>query len=385
MKWVASANAFVFAGAQISLLPLFPLLAARMHVPLAQVLLCFGAGSFLLVWGSPFWAKKSDAWGRSRILAIGSIALLVSLALIAFLLLVAMPAWMAAASLVLSRLIYGLVAASLVPVSQALQSDCEGLAPQGAAMARHTLSLAGGRMVFLAAAVLSAVSPEVLLYGTVSAAATLVAINFAFQAPALAASFCAREYQRSSLGSRWPIFALAFCFTGSVELVNSSLGGFLQRVFSLSPEGAGKFVAQLLLAASFVVFATQLVARRYLRASWRGPLFLGLLALLTGAGFLAAATAHAHFWIGITALSMALGLVPASYLSALASSELTAGRRGRLAGYLSATQTLGYAAGGGLASLALFLSHQALPWVLVSIAGIAAGLGFYLAQTKEPQ
>ena len=123
LRHIATANAAFFSGSQILFVPLFPWLAERMQAPLAHVLACFSAGSFLFLWGAPFWARRSDRDGRIPVLLIGSTGLALAFSLTAFLGLGLVHGHAALALLLFARIVYGLFAAATAPVAQACSSE----------------------------------------------------------------------------------------------------------------------------------------------------------------------------------------------------------------------------------------------------------------------
>lgn len=389
---LAALNAASFTGSQIALVPLFPFLAERTGLSLAHILTAFSVGSALFLWGSPYWAQASDSAGRARILLFGTLGLAGSLAILMGLALSRpLPSTLSLTALILSRVLYGLLASAVVPVAQAWQSDEHAGDQQNAAMARHSLALSAGRFLSLTAVVALADHPVLILLTLVLLAIWLVVFNGQHarrgNVPIAKRSSAARS-PGPALSLAWPIFALAFCFTGSVELVNSSLGGTLQTIFQLDAAAAARFVGQLLLGASAVVLATQAIARGLLKRSWRAPLSLGLLSLLSGCTLLVGAGSREQIWIALALISIALGLIPPSYLSALAGSEASRAGRGRAAGLLSSTQTLGYAAGAGLAAWSFHFAAGDRGPALFSIvaASMVVGAVLLLRQpAKEAQ
>ncbi|RZA07627.1 MAG: MFS transporter [Proteobacteria bacterium] len=388
-KLLAGLNASAFTGSQIALVPLFAYLAERLGLPLAQVLVAFALGSAIFVWGSPYWAQKSDAVGRARILFVGAAGLGASLATLSIAIFFGsgMAPYASFGCLIASRLLYGVCASAMAPVAQAWQSDLNSADEQNAAMARHSLFLSAGRLGALLLVVALAAHPEILLLGLTGSAAVLAVLNSRAAARAVPAARAARiQTAPPSLLLVWPIFALAFFFTSSVELVNSSLSGLLQQIFGLTSGEAARFVGQLLLTASAIVMLSQIAARNLLRRSWRTPLIAGLLFLAGGAATLLASSSRAEVWIALGLISVALGLIPPSYLSALAGTDVSRSERGKAAGFLASTQTLGYAAGALLSAASFhFFPGDRGPALLLTVA-IAMGAGLYLlARARRPE
>lgn len=81
-KICLSLNTLTFASTQILLFTLFPLLAEKLSLSLSTIVACFSLGTFLFLWGSPFWSSKSDKIGRDQVMSYGLAGLGISFAII---------------------------------------------------------------------------------------------------------------------------------------------------------------------------------------------------------------------------------------------------------------------------------------------------------------
>ena len=133
--------AFIFAVCQSLMFTLYPVIAKQLSISLAELIAVFGFGSSLFFIGSPFWTSCSERLGRIKTLCVCMLGLSISLALL-------LAALQGASSNYLwaSRIVYGIFAGGIVPISQALFA--EG-APKNllSNFALHAQSTTFGRIV----------------------------------------------------------------------------------------------------------------------------------------------------------------------------------------------------------------------------------------------
>ncbi len=361
-KVLVSLSAFVFSAAQVIWIALFPFLAEKLELSLSTVIASFGWGSFLFVFGSPYWAAKSDVHGCDKILSLGIAALLISFALLVFL--VASPFDSAAknfAFLLLSRTIYGLIASAIVPVAQAIQADMEDRDSVAKAMATHSISLGLGRVAGLTLLVFSLderfVENLLFIVLAVLGGTFLLSVNLGRKLPSRPTAAGEKAVLLRSwtaeLGDIKYVVLIAFLFAAFVEAVNSSLAGRLQSLFQIDGLAAAQWSAKMLMAASvgivLVQFLYRLLARREKR-SLPVALVVGVAALFFGSVFFATAGAASQFYVAIALFVVGIGLIPPVYLSLLRANSGHS-RGGRRAGIVGSAQTLGYAFGTGLSAV----------------------------------
>lgn len=354
LRSLACVSAFAFSGSQALMIALYPLMAETLGLPLSTLIASFGLGSFLFLFAGPYWARQSDRFGRSRILALGLLGLAVSLALMGAL--TSAPfasAGINLAVLLSSRAIYGLIASSLSPVAQALQADLAGEDRAAKGMILHSMSLSAGRVVGLALIVgFHAFSSSLLVAAAVFVALVLLAalasprteqkITVVTQLP---------SWREGALSARW-ILAIAFVFTTFVELLNSSMAASVKMIFDLSSLSAADLTARLLLIASLGIFAVQALARVFAKADFKAGLMLGAAGLLIGALVFASASTLPQLGLAIGFFVVGIGLLPPFYLTALrAQGEKDS--YGQRAGLAGSAQTLGLTFG-AMTAAALF-------------------------------
>jgi hypothetical protein len=378
---LASVSAFLFGGVQISLVALYPYIAERTNLGLAVVVACFSLGGLLFLWGSPFWAAKSDELGRERVLALGAAGLAASL-LFLYLALHAPSSGFALAALLGARLLYGIFASSLAPVAQALQMDLGGSAGTKA-MLNHSLSLSAGRVAGPLLLMLAGNRIQAWLTLALLAALVVAAWNALASVWARAPRKSEATAETGWVAMRGPLL-LGLLFACYAEALNSSLGGALSAWHSLPATEAAQWMAKILLVTSLAVLAAQATARLLFAKDWGKLMAAGLCGLLSGSLLLASAPVGVWLWVSVALLSLGFGFLPPAYFAALHARE--GGAKG--AGWLASAHTLGYALGGGLAALALRtgLSHGPGLWVALALAVCGAAAPLLLtrqARAKE--
>lgn len=353
LRTLASLSAFCFSGAQSLTVALYPLLAERLGLSLASLIASFSLGSFLFVFGSPFWAQKSDRIGRLRVLTYGLGALFASFALLSALV------WNPFATselnlivLVASRLVYGLVASAIAPVSQALQADLAEESSSAKAMLLHTLSLNIGRVVGVSfvlvfAGQMAAILPSFLALIALVFLSVVISTRLSNRVTLMRAPAERAPIDFANL--KW-VLAIAFVFSAFAEAMNSSLGGNLKHFFSLDAQATSQLAARLLLFASLGIVAVQILTRFFSKLPLRAGLGIGVGALILGSAVFAGLDSHAELWIAMSLFVIGAGLVPPFYLSLLRR-NCPASQYGARAGWVGSAHTVGFALGGGLAAL----------------------------------
>ncbi len=367
-QWTAYGSCGLFSASQALLFVMYPILAEKLGLSLSQVVLCFSVGSFLFLWGGPFWALKSDRVGRARILRITQGGCLLSLLALILLL----SPWRANPQvnfgiLLSSRIFYGLVASGLIPVAQALALDFGASAEKTKAAATYSMFLNMGRFIgpVLGLTIVSA-SPLYLLAAL--SAAFLGLMAFSPRLPHAVPEAEVEIKHRRALSHLWPegrdkraVVLFALFTTIFLGLLQSSLGAYLKSVYHLTAEGASHQMSRLLILAALTTVAVQFGMRTKLRNPWQGSLPSGVLALSGGCALMLAFERLEVLYVAVLFMSLGIALLTPSYTSLM--SYLSGSRQGEGAGALSVAHTLGYAMGGGLSSLGLMVSARFPFWI----------------------
>jgi MFS family permease len=377
-KICLSLNTLTFASTQILLFTLFPLLAEKLSLSLSSIVASFSFGTFLFLWGSPYWSSKSDSLGRDKVMSYGLTGLGISFAIIVALMHFpsALSAQVTLGLLVLSRFIYGALASSIVPVAQLIRSEMGHEGEHVKNMFTHSLTLSLGRMLGPILLLVSATHVETLLLAVSVWSFILLGLNVYFKSESKTHHHdIATPPKWSEVGGEviWPLL-ITILFTSYTGVLHSTLGGTLQEKFSLQSLEASTLMAKVLLGGSIVMAIVQLVGKFFVKNHLRPTLFLGLFSLCLGAILLTLMTLPIQLWVAIALISLGIALIHPSNLALVhQGSSHTLGKK---VGLLSSGNTIGYALGGTLASIFLglginFLSYSILAaLVLVSVVSV---------------
>jgi MFS family permease len=344
----------VFSACQMMAFVLFPYFSQSTGLSLSTIIGSFSLGSLLFLWGSPYWARKSDQWGSRGVLALGIIGLLLSQLFLFMMLSGVQPssAWLWG-----SRIIYGLTASAIVPVTQKVMAQGSSAHTRMRAMTRHGMSLQLGRLLgpFLVwlGLLISMTAPLVICMALLLIPAALIlmaqgesrGVNPKKEAPLA-------SWKGLVMGRRY--LGLAFLMTSLVGILQSSLTQELQMKLQLDAQAAAQLTLQFLLASSLVTLLIQALVQIKITTPWQGTFPAGALSLVISCYLLAQFQSESELWWALPLFATGIALLTPSYTAAL--SLQFSGAQGTLAGFLSIAHTLGYACGGLLAA-ALFAAE----------------------------
>lgn len=364
-------NTMTFSAIQMMTFTLIPFIAERGSLSLSSVVLSFSLGSFLFLWSSPFWAAKSDPWGRMKVLTIGMLGLFISTGLLTWIIM--KPGSIIFNEILLwsGRLLYGATAAALVPVAQALQIDLHPDQSALKSMLSNSMSLNIGRALGPLYLLLGGGTHMVLvLQSTTLWAFFVVGLNIIASRKDIVkikkSERLAWNEWTLSLRRISDIFSLALLFTSFIGILNFSLASVLKKTFALSGADASVLMSQVLLVSAVLAVLTQALGKILFKNPWQGALILGAVSLLCGTLFLGHMSSWNHLWLAMGFLSIGISLIPPCYLALMVSrgSELHLGRR---AGLAAAANTLGYTLGGALAAATFKLDVFGVESILTAL------------------
>lgn len=372
-QWIAYLSCGTFSASQALLFVMYTVLAERMGLSLALVVACFSFGSFLFLWGGPYWALRSDIEGRSSILRLSQAGVLVSLLILMVLLsdLELGPA-LSFGLLLFSRIIYGVLGSGVVPVSQALALDSTLAGQKLKAASTYSMFLNLGRMIGpVIGLVLISISP----FFIAMLFSLLFLILILFNKHPFPSPKSEGKSQLPKLREIWPKTAemksavgLALLTTIFLGILQSSLGAYLQNQYSLSAAESSHFMAKLLITAALTTVVVQLVMRSKLKNPWQGSLPFGASALLLGLILFLSFSGMLFLYAALIIMALGIALLTPSYTSAM--SYFAGIEQGKGSASLSAAHTLGYSIGGGLSALGLLHSSR-LPFLFAGAVALA--------------
>lgn len=366
-------NTLTFSSTQILLFTLLPILSEQMSVSLSVIIGCFSLGSFLFLWGAPYWSSKSDKIGRDQVMSIGLFGLATSFFLMVVLLNFSIPlgATITLALLLMSRILYGTLASSIVPVAQLSFADLNKSGDYISRMFSHSLALNIGRSLGPLLLLVGHNHLETLLLSISAWSFSLLVMNFILATPMKNAglniphSVAAFSQWKSIASSMKLPLLLTILFTTYTGLLHSSLGDTLTKVFSLTGVEASTLMAKVLLVGSVVMIVSQIIGKMLLQNKLKLTMGIGLASLTVGAILFALLAKEAHVWFAIGFVSLGIALIYPSHM-ALVHANYPKESIGKNVGLLASGNTIGYALGGALASLFLNFNINIIALLIVA-------------------
>lgn len=372
-------NTLTFASTQILLFTLLPILSERLSVSLSVIIGCFSLGSFLFLWGAPYWSSKSDKVGRDFVMNIGLAGLAISFFILVVLFNFSLPMGetVTFAMLIVSRVIYGSLASAIVPVAQLKNADLAGEGEHISGMFSHSIALNIGRSMGPLLLLAGKDHLDTLMLSISAWSFFLLIMNFITSTKQLAsdkngATSLGRTSEWKDVAAKiWLPILLTMLFTSYTGILHSSLGNTLKKVFSLTAEDASTLMAKVLLLGSLAMLLAQVLGKFLLKKKIRLTLFLGFFSLVCGAMILAFMSNIYHMGAAIVLVSIGVALIYPSHL-ALVHQNYPKESMGKNIGLLSSGNTIGYAIGGALSSLLLnYDINKIALGLIVVLCGVA--------------
>ena len=372
--YLAYLNTFTFSCIQMVLYTTIPYITQETKVATSSIIAAISVGSLIFSFMGPFWAAKSDKIGRKRVLSFGMFGMMISFALLSSLFLFnsSLSLTTKVVFVFLSRIIYGLLCSSIVPVSQAWQLDFYKKSNHLKVLTRNSICLNLGRILGPILILAKQVDFELVIYA--STLWVLVLASFVFftsknakpmastqEAPKLKAVL--HSWKLSFIESYMPIL-LAMIFTGFVGVLYSFLGHHLKVVLDIDGQEASLMFAKIILFLSFAAVFVQYLSNLTLKNNWRVRLIIGSSSIVIGTYFMMNSSSESMIWVSILFISIASALIPPVYLALTSrSSKSDETVFGKKLGLASVAHSFGYALGAGL--IALSMKMQLIPSSLV--------------------
>jgi hypothetical protein len=354
-----------FGLSQFLVIALSPAIADASQLHISEVIMAFALGTLIFLWGSPFWAQKSDVYGREKILAIGLFGLGISSLLLTSIVQIPLTPLIAESTLILSRIVYGVFASAIASVVQAWWRDQKGSVSQN--MISHSLGLNLGR--FLAPVLVLGFQGELIWILGVLSALSLGLSMVALAAKDKTVLFAQNEKSQRSNFS-YPIL-LAFMTTTFIGLVHATLAPYIKLNLNLGTHETSLLAAQALLISSAVTLGTQLLLKRVKSLKGAALLWTGIPLWFIFSLLFSQFKMLSELWIAMALVSVGIALIIPGYLSFVQTG-------GKSAGLVNSSQTLGLAFGSALGALLL----QDAQWLGLALIALTLLLGFTTTKLK---
>ena len=363
---IAYLNTLTFSCVQILLYTTIPYIAEQTSLQTATIIGAISVGSFIFAFMGPFWASNSDNWGRKRVLSFGMFGMFFSFLLLCSLFIFnkELTLTIKIAIIFISRIIYGLLASAVVPVSQAWQLDLIDTKDKLKVLTRNSMCLNVGRVLGPVLILIKKVDFEHMIYaGTVWVLFLALGCFFTSsntknekiqskEIKALKIEIPKYQWKELFKESMIPIL-LALIFTSFIGVLHSTLGHHLKITFALKGDEASVLMAKMVLISSLFALLVQQSSQWIFKGEWKLRLVVGASGLIIGSFILTSAATISAAWAALMVISVGLALIPPVYLALISHSASATNVTGKKIGFASIAHSLGYAFGAGLIALSM--------------------------------
>ena len=385
---LAYLNSLTFSAIQMVLYTTIPYIAEKTGVTTANIIAAISVGSLIFAFMGPFWAAKSDALGRGKVLSIGMLGMTLSFLLFSalFLLNTSLPLTVKIAMVFAARILYGLLASAVVPVSQAWQLDLIPNEVKLRVLTKNSMCLNLGRILGPILVLAKGVNFELVIYASTLWLSFLATTVFLLRHSSTPQQGSTERIELKKVLKRWkenfkesrnPIL-LALTFTAFIGILHSFLGHHLKTVLNITGQEATLLFAKIILFLSVVAVILQQLSVMVFKSRWQPRVLLGPTSLIVGTIIMMTSNNETSIWIAIAFIAVATAFIPPVYLSLTSESRHNSEKTnifGKKLGLASVAHSLGYALGAGLIALSLKLH-------LVSNAVVVFLISFLIAMVS---
>ncbi|GEM_PF-2270908 len=366
--FIAYLNTLTFSCVQMILYTTIPYIAEKTGVVTANIIGAISVGSLIFSFMGPFWAAKSDKLGRKRVLSFGMLGMTISFVLMALLFIfnTTTPLSVKIAMVFASRIIYGLLASAIVPVSQAWQLDLISKTEHIKVLTRNSMCLNLGRILGPILILFKQVNFELIIYAATIWIFTLATSCFLTSDANIQNESSKTEIKLKAVLESWKLsikealypILLAMIFTSFIGIIHTFLGHHLKEVLHIDGKDATILFAKIILVLSITALLVQQLSIWLLKSKWVPRVLIGASSLVIGSIVLMYSKNEQSIWISIIFISFATALIPPVYLSLISNSKKTKTKEtvfGKKLGLASVAHSFGYAVGAGLIALSMKL------------------------------
>lgn len=343
-------NIGAFGAMNSVLVSLFPLLGTELGMS-ATLITSLGTCSALTVFlASPYWGRKSDVWGRKRVIALGMAGYAVMSLVLIGVIICGFKGILQGSALYMTllpvRVTQALLLAAMLPAATAYMIDITTAQQRTVGLSRigasHGLgSIAGPSLISLS--VFGLLYP---LYAAVTLAITMALVVWLFlREPVHSVNRTVSKQRMRFLDPRYrEILAVGVAAYIALAVSNQTMGFYLPRVLGLSTTEAAGPLAMTQAASAFAMVCVQLLVIPNLRWPPYRLLQVGVPMVALGFVCLLFANHLAVFILATTFIGIGFGLTGPGYSSEV-SLRVKPEEQGALAGLTSACPALGFVIG----------------------------------------
>lgn len=379
--YLAYLNTLTFSCIQMVLYTTIPYIAEETGVATASIIGAISVGSFIFSFMGPFWAAKSDSMGRKKVLGLGMFGMFLSFLFFTLLFIFneGLSLQLKVVMVFAARIIYGLLASAIVPVSQAWQLDLIAKKSRLKVLTRNSMCLNLGRILGPVFILLKQVEFEKVFYVSTVWVLLLSSLSLLVKGHKQMPPLEQHKVQLKELIQRWKKSAqeslrpivLAMIFTAFIGILHSFLGHHLKEVLNISGEEASLMFAKIILFLSISAIALQQFSIMLFKSRWEIRLILGASSLVVGTVVMMNSFDTFTLWTSIFFISVATAFIPPVYLSLTSHSNQNTEKTnvfGRKLGLSSIAHSFGYALGAGLVALSMKVQIVSTTTVVVFVS-----------------
>jgi MFS family permease len=393
---LAYLNSLTFSAIQMVLYTTIPYIAEKTGVTTANIIAAISVGSLIFAFMGPFWAAKSDALGRGKVLSIGMLGMTLSFLLFSalFLLNTSLPLTVKIAMVFAARILYGLLASAVVPVSQAWQLDLIPNEDKLRVLTKNSMCLNLGRILGPILVLAKGVNFEMVIYASTLWLSFLAITVYLLRHSSTPQQGSTDRIELKEVLNRWkenfkesrnPIL-LALTFTAFIGILHSFLGHHLKTVLHITGQEATLLFAKIILFLSVVAVILQQLSVKLFKSRWQPRGLLGPTSLIVGTIIMMTGNNETSIWIAIAFIAVATAFIPPVYLSLTSESRHNSEKTnifGKKLGLASVAHSLGYALGAGLIALSLKLHLVSNAFVVFLISFLIAVVSISLFKVYD--
>ncbi len=393
---LAYLNSLTFSAIQMVLYTTIPYIAEKTGVTTANIIAAISVGSLIFAFMGPFWAAKSDALGRGKVLSIGMLGMTLSFLLFSalFLLNTSLPLTVKIAMVFAARILYGLLASAVVPVSQAWQLDLIPNEDKLRVLTKNSMCLNLGRILGPILVLAKGVNFELVIYASTLWLSFLAITVYLLRHSSTPQQGSTDRIELKEVLNRWkenfkesrnPIL-LALTFTAFIGILHSFLGHHLKTVLNITGQEATLLFAKIILFLSVVAVILQQLSVMVFKSRWQPRVLLGPTSLIVGTIIMMTGNNETSIWIAIAFIAVATAFIPPVYLSLTSESRHNSEKTnifGKKLGLASVAHSLGYALGAGLIALSLKLHLVSNAFVVFLISFLIAVVSISLFKVYD--
>jgi len=353
-----------------------------------QVGLIISCSSLAFTLTSPFWGRKSDSWGRKRVLLLGMAGYTIGASLFAAVFSFGLKGLLSGMHLYLLVISARVLMASLMSAAPSAASAYiadttsaeQRVAGMGRLGAARTLGAILGPATCGILATIGLLTP--LYIGVTIALVSTILLAVILQEPPLATTRSAPRLKLKLTDKRYfPYILIGFLTFLAFSMTSQTIGFYIQDRFVLNGKDTAQAIGTGMMAAAFMSFFAQVFLAGRLKLNPIRLMSFGLPILMISYGLLLFAGSIATLVVFLGILGLGLGMVSPGFT---AGASLAVGRdeQGAVSGLVSACPAAGFVLG-PIIGTSLYQLNHTLPYICALVLMLPLTLYVYWFGRRE--